>query len=310
MKVLLRIFTVLLVVALGCGAVVYFHPLWVSDQRIRLHLWRSGVRSDYVDLSYGRIHYLEAQAAPGSANLPLVLVHGLGARSEDWSAMIPGLAAKGFHVYALDLLGYGRSARPDVAYSISLEESVVLEYLDAMHLAKTDVGGWSMGGWIAMKLALDHPERVDRLAVYDTAGLYFPATFDAELFAPADEAGLYRLMDLLEPRPVKLPRYIERDVLRKLQRNKWIVDRNLASMMSGKDLLDFRIGGLREPMLIMWGAEDHLIPVSMGETLHRLVPQSILRAVPKCGHLAPAECAGPVVVDTVEFFEANPPLHP
>ncbi len=310
MKALLRIFAVLLVVALGCGAVFYFRPLWVSDQRIRLHLWRSGVRSDYVDLAYGRIHYLEAPAAPGSANLPLVLVHGLGARSEEWSAMIPALAAKGFHVYVPDLLGYGLSARPDVDYSIPLEEQVVLEYLDAMHLAKVDVGGWSMGGWIAMKLALDHPERVDRLVVYDTAGLYFPTDFDVNLFSPSDDAGLNRLMDRLEPRPVRLPEFVARDVLRKLQRNRWIVERNMVSMMSGRDLLDFRLGGLREPMLIVWGTEDHLTPLVMGETLHRLVPQSILKTVPGCGHLAPAECPGPEIDDTADFLKANPPLHP
>jgi pimeloyl-ACP methyl ester carboxylesterase len=224
--------------------------------------------------------------------------------------MIPGLAAKGFHVYALDLLGYGRSARPDVDYSISLEETVVLQFLDAKRLAKTDVGGWSMGGWIAMKLALDHPERVDRLIVYDSAGLYFPPRFDAELFAPADEAGLYHLMAMLVVHPVRLPGFAARDALRKLQRNKWIVDRSMASMTSGRDLLDFRLGGLRQPMLIMWGAEDRLTPVSEAETMHRLVPHSILKMVPGCGHMAPAECPGPVIGDTVEFLKANPPMRP
>jgi len=305
MKVLLRVFGILLVLALGCGAVFYLHPLWVADQRVRLHLWRAGVRSDYVELPAGRIHYFEAQAAPGSANIPLVLVHGLGARGEDWAPMIPGMAAKGFHVYVPDLLGYGRSARPDTSYSISLEESVVVQFLDAMHLARTDVAGWSMGGWIAMKLALDHPERVDRLVVYDSAGIYFPP-FDPELFTPGDEAGLDRLMAMLVPHPVKLPGFVARDALRKLQRNKWIVGRSMASMMSGRDLLDFRISGLRPPMLIVWGAEDRLIPETVGETMHRLVAQSVLRTVPGCGHMAPAECFGPVIADTVEFLTANP----
>ena len=98
--------------------------------------------------------------------------------------MIPALAAKGFHVYVPDLLGYGRSPKPDVDYSISLEEQTVAQFMQAVHVARADVGGWSMGGWVAMKLALDHPEMVDRLVVYDSAGVYFPATFEPELFTP------------------------------------------------------------------------------------------------------------------------------
>jgi len=305
MKILLRVLVVVVVIVLGSGVVFYVHPLWVADQQTRWQLWRAGVRSAYVDLPAGRIHTFEAPAAVGSANIPLVLVHGLGARGEEWAPMIPGLAAKGFHVYVPDLLGYGRSARPDVNYSVTTEEKVVVQFLDAMHLGKTDVGGWSMGGWIAMKLALDHPERVDRLVVYDSAGIYFPP-FDSVLFTPSDEAGLDRLIAMLEPHPVTLPGFVARDALRKLQGNKWIVDRSMASMMSGRDLLDFRLSGLRAPLLIVWGAEDKLIPLSVGETMHRLVPQSELKTVPGCGHLAPRECPGPEIADTVAFLMANP----
>ncbi len=69
------------------------------------------------------------------------------------------------------------------------------EFMQAVGLTRADVGGWSMGGWIAMKLALDHPELVDRLVVYDSAGIYFPATFGADLFVPADAAGVKRADD-------------------------------------------------------------------------------------------------------------------
>ena len=127
---------------------------------------------------------------PDGGGTPLVLVHGLGARGEDWAAMIPALAAQGFHVYVPDLLGYGRSPKPDVDYSISLEEQTVAQFMQAMHVARADVGGWSMGGWIAMKLALDHPEMVDRLVIYDSAGTYFPATWEPDLFTPTMLAGV------------------------------------------------------------------------------------------------------------------------
>jgi pimeloyl-ACP methyl ester carboxylesterase len=222
--------------------------------------------------------------------------------------MMPALAAQGFHVYAPDLLGYGRSPRPDVSYSISMEEAVVVEFMRAMHLVRPDVGGWSMGGWIAMKLALDHPEMVDRLMVYDSAGIYFPATFEADLFTPHDTAGVRKLIAMLTPEPRPIPEFAARAALRKLRRNAWVLDRSTASMRNGRDLLDFRLHNIHQPMLIVWGAEDELIPLPAGEVIHRAVPQSVLDVVAGCGHLAPAECPKPVIAATVEFLKAEPPM--
>jgi pimeloyl-ACP methyl ester carboxylesterase len=280
----------------------------VADQQIRLHLWREGVKSEYVEAGGYRLHYFEALPASGQAGKPLVLVHGLGARGEDWSAMIPALAGQGFHVYVPDLLGYGRSPKPDVDYSISLQEETVAEFMRAMHVPRADVGGWSMGGWVVMKLALDHPEMVDRLVIYDSAGVYFPATWEPELFTPADIVGVKKLMALLSPKPRPLPNFASEAALRKLERNAWVIRRSMTAMTSGRDLLDFRLQGISQPMLIVWGAQDDLIPLSAGEAIHKRVPQSVLNIVDGCGHLAPAECPRPVIEGTVEFLKAEPPM--
>jgi len=308
MKLVLRVFAVVVVLVVIAGGVFYFHPLWVGDQQIRLRLWREGVKSEYAMVDGYRIHYFEALPPQGVAGTPLVLVHGLGARGEDWGAMIPTLAAQGFHVYAPDLLGYGRSPRPDVSYSISMEETVVVQFMQTMHVARADVGGWSMGGWIVMKLALDHPEMVDRLMIYDSAGIYFPATWEPALFTPHDTAGVRKLMAMLTPKPRELPEFAARAVLRKLEKNAWVLNRSTTSMVNGRDLLDFRLHDIQQPMLIVWGAEDELIPLSAGEVIHEKVPQSVLAIVQGCGHLAPAECSKPVIESTVEFLKAEPPM--
>ena len=308
MRFALRVGAFLLLVAVAAGLIFYRYPLWVSDQQIRFHLWREGVKSKYVDAGGYRLHYFEVSPADGSAGTPLVLVHGLGARGEDWGAMMPALAAKGFHVYVPDLLGYGRSPRPDVDYSISLEEKTVAQFMQAVHVPRADVGGWSMGGWVAMKLALDHPEMVDRLVVYDSAGTYFPPTWGADLFTPHDGAGVRELVAMLTPKPRAMPEFAAEAVVRKLQRNAWIVRRSMASMTSGRELLDFRLYKISQPMLIVWGAEDRLIPLSAGEAIHKSVPQSVLNIVDGCGHLAPAECSRPVIKGTVDFLRAEPPM--
>jgi pimeloyl-ACP methyl ester carboxylesterase len=297
-----------LLVVVAAGLIFYRYPLWVADQQIRFHLWREGVKSEYVEAGGYRLHYFEASPGNGGGGTALVLVHGLGARGEDWAAMIPALAAQGFHVYVPDLLGYGRSPKPDVDYSISLEEQTVVQFMRAMHVPRADVGGWSMGGWIAMKLTLDHPEMVDRLVIYDSAGVYFPATWDAELFTPADVVGVKKLIAMLTPKPGPLPGFAAEAALRKLEKNAWVIRRSMTAMTSGRDLLDFRLYQITQPMLIVWGAQDDLIPLSAGEAIHKRVPQSVLNIVEGCGHLAPAECPRPVIEGTVEFLKAEPPM--
>ncbi|MEO6816045.1 MAG: alpha/beta fold hydrolase [Edaphobacter sp.] len=304
----LRVVVLLLLLCVAAAAVVYFFPLQMADQSLRFDLWRAGVHSEYVQAGPYRMHFFEARPSGGAEGTPLLLIHGLGARSEDWAPMIPALAAKGFHVYAPDLPGYGRSERPDASYSISMEEAAVVQFMQVVHLPRADVGGWSMGGWIAMKLALDHPQMVNRLVVYDSAGVYFPATFGPELFAPDDIAGVRRLLAMLTPNPTPMPDFVARAALRKLQRNAWVIRRGMVSMTGGRDLLDFRLNNMQLPTLIVWGAQDTLIPLSAGETIHHDIPHSVLNIMEGCGHLAPAICAKPVLRSTVDFLRANPPM--
>jgi pimeloyl-ACP methyl ester carboxylesterase len=295
-----------LLALIACG-VFYFDPLWVNDQQIRYHLWRANVRSEYVEAGGYRLHYFEATPPDGSPGVPLVLIHGLGSRGEDWAPMVPTLAAAGFHVYVPDLLGFGRSAKPDVPYSLPLEENVALAFLNAIHLQHADVAGWSMGGWIAAALALDQPQRVDRLVLYDSLTLSFDPTVAQDAFVPTDTASLNRLVSVLTPHPRRLPGFVVRATLRKFHRTGWIVQRTMDSIFTKKDALDDRIANVHQPTLIVWGSEDRLIPIAVGQTLHRDIPGSVFVSVQGCGHLAPGECAKPVLASTIEFLKSQPP---
>jgi pimeloyl-ACP methyl ester carboxylesterase len=306
MKRFLLVTAVVLLVVLAGGVIFVRYPLWVNDQVIRYGLWRSHVKSEYLEAGGHRLHYFEASPPDGSAGTPLLLVHGLGASGQEWAAMMPGLAAKGFHVYAPDLPGYGRSSRPDVDYSISFEEQTTVDFMRSVHLTRADIGGWSMGGWISMKLALDHPELVDRLVVYDSAGVYFPASEDVDIFTPTDVAGVHRLLTMLSPRTLTMPDFVAKAVVRRNQEIAWVIHRNMVAMMSGQDLLDFRLHKIRRPTLVMWGSRDDLIPLAVGERIHDTIPGSSLAVVEGCGHLMPAECPKPAIEATVEFLRSEP----
>jgi hypothetical protein len=91
----------------GFGILAWRNPLWLVDRQVDARLRLHGVHSEFVTVNGYKMHYLV-----GGSGRPLVLVHGLGSRAADWANLIPQLIDGGHRVYALDLLGYGRSAQP------------------------------------------------------------------------------------------------------------------------------------------------------------------------------------------------------
>jgi len=249
----------------------------------------SGVRNHQVIVGGHRMHYEVEGPAGGPV---VVLVHGLGGRAEDWRNLAPYIAKAGFRVYLPDLIGYGRSQKPrDFSYSVHDEAAVVLDFLDALRLQQVDLGGWSMGGAIVQHVAADHPERVRRLMLFDSAGLYVLPSWDTGLFTPSNPAQLDQLDMLLMPHPPRVPGFVARDILRVSDHRAWIIHRALDTMLTGQDATDKLLPQLKMPVLILWGGEDKITPPSLGETMHRMLPQSEFDVVPGCGHLAPGQCA-------------------
>src|SRR3984957_6300933 len=293
---------VLLLAGLGFGILAWRNPLWLVDQQIDARLRLRGVHSEFVTVNGYKMHYLV-----GGSGRPLLLVHGLGSRGSDWANLIPQLIDGGHGVYALDLLGYGLSSQPkDARYSIADEASMVEGFLDSQHLPQVDLAGWSMGGWIAMRVALQQPERVRRLVLLDSAGLRFKLGFDPALFQPASPKDLAALEELLVPHPQPLPGFLAMALLRRGGRIGWVVQRSLQSMMTGQDLVDGELGSLTMPVLIGWGDQDRLIPLDVAYKLHHQILQSVLDVYVDCGHLAPARCSSQVGPSVVNFLNAQP----
>jgi len=306
MRTLGRIVLAVLLLGVVLGVTFYLRPIWFLRQTTHFGLFLSRVQSNYVLTPEGRVHYYEAEPRIPGGGTPIVLIHGLGDRDEAWAPMLKRLKRAGFHVYAPDLLGYGRSPRPlDGDYSISGQTKFVYDFIQALGLQKTDLGGWSMGGWIALKLALDHPDLIDRVVVYDPAGIRFQLSEPKNLFEPQTTDDVQRLFSIMEPDAKPLPMNVRRDLLREIQAIQWTIDKNLSSMTEN-DLLETQLPSLSEPLLIVWGADDHLIPLSVGEKMHQLVPNSELDILAGCGHLEPNRCSRRAASATADFLKANP----
>lgn len=294
-------FAACLVLAGVVGAAFWARPLSFFWGYSALGLRLAGAQSRSTIVSGYRLHYyvLGPEAGP-----PLVLVHGLGGRAADWQKLAPFLTRAGFRVYLPDLPGYGESEQPaNFSYSIPDEASIVVGFLDATGLKQVGLGGWSMGGWIVQRVASDHPDRVRRLLLFDSAGLYAKPDWNTALFTPVSPAELDQLDVLLMPKPPAVPGFIARDILRTSQRNAWVIHRALDSMLTGRDVTDSLLPDLKMPVLIVWGAEDRITPLSEGQKIHKLISQSELEVIAGCGHLAPNECADRIGPTVVKFLQ-------
>jgi pimeloyl-ACP methyl ester carboxylesterase len=295
----------MVVLFLLAALLVWLRPLAVLEMLTRARLAYSGFHNESTTIRGNRIHYYEGGSGSG---VPVVLVHGLGSRAEDWANLMPQLKQAGFHVYAIDLLGYGGSARPaNAAYSIPEEAQYVEEFMTQRGLQNVNLVGWSMGGWVAMRVALDAPRRIRKLVLCDAAGIRFQPDFTPEDLEPATLPAVRRLYRLLMPQPAEVPDFLARDMVRRFKRLNWVVDRSARSMFTGADLLDSKLGELKMPTLIIWGKQDHLIPLATGIAMHQQIPQSVLEIYDGCGHLAPGQCAVRIGPRLIDFLDGKAP---
>lgn len=290
------------------GVAFWLRPLDFFDDFTYLQEAIVGVQNRWTWVDGQRMHYEVLGPSDGS---PVVLVHGLGGRAEDWRALAPYFAKAGYRVYMPDLIGYGRSSQPvNFSYSIRDEAAAVVGFLNNMHLKQVDLGGWSMGGWVVQVLAARNPQRVKRLMLFDSAGLYEMPAWNTNLFTPTTPAQLNELDALLMPNPPHIPSFVATDILRVSRQSGWVVSRAMAQMLTGADVTDNLLPQLKMPVLILWGTQDRIIPVDQALKIHRLIPQSKLDLFPTCGHLAPLQCTAEMGPKVVHFLETTPTILP
>src|SRR5829696_6790235 len=122
--------------------------------------------SRFIDVDGVRVHYQEAGPAPAPA---LVLIHGFASSTLVWSKVFLKLAEAGFRVIALDLLGYGYSAKPrNGQYTIAGQAKLLTRLLDRLGIPRAIFIGSSYGGAVAATCALDCPDRVEKLILVGT----------------------------------------------------------------------------------------------------------------------------------------------
>ncbi len=132
------------------------------------HLMKLEFCQKYVDAGGIRTRYAEAGPPDAPA---VIMIHGTGSSWECFCATLES-HAKHFRCLAIDLAGSGFSDRPDEPYEIGFYVKHVLAFMDALGLEKASFIGVSLGAWVTSRLVVDHPERVEKLTMLATSGLF------------------------------------------------------------------------------------------------------------------------------------------
>jgi pimeloyl-ACP methyl ester carboxylesterase len=290
------------VLVISLAAYSFFRPVTVINAYARVRLFMAGAHDGAAQAGPYRIHYIVA-----GSGTPVVLLHALGMDGLVWRSYITALA-RHYRVYAIDLLGFGDSDRPDVDYSTILQAKVVHDFLDAEQLQQVDLVGVSMGGLVALHVARLYPERVRRLIVADAPGVYDRNVRHPPEFLPQDAEQVAEFQRLMTPKPYSMPRFVVRDMVRRLRQQDWVVQRVVKSRRTGRDFLDGHLQNVNMPVLLLWGEQDALTPLSWGVAAHRQLPHSELVILGGCGHIALYDCREQALPEVSGFLlSAEPP---
>jgi pimeloyl-ACP methyl ester carboxylesterase len=279
-------------------------------------------------------HYTVNVAPPGlpatrlyaeelGAGPPVVLLHGLGGSGYTWRYMVPALA-RHHRVIAIDLKGFGRSAKPrDESYAALDQAAYVRSFLERRGLHGVTLVGHSFGGAVAMALALDlnsgrggDPGRVRRLVLMDTPALPQPLSPTVKLLQqpvlplvalsmlpPMVVAQLSLINDdgafaHLTNRDVSMyaaPLADPGGAYALVTTAQQIVPRNF-------DALIRRYPQIQQPTLLVWCRNDSVVPVTTGVRLARMLPRAKLRLIDGCGHTPPEENPGAATGLLLQFL--------
>ena len=287
----------LLVIAVVATALLYvawpatlFRWLIALSRRFARVKWKS------IDVDGVTWPYLDG--GPPDAEVVL-LVHGFGAEKDHWLAYAR-LFSRRFRVVIPDVPGFGEATRsPDLDYAIGKQAERLDDFLEALGISRCHAAGNSMGGYIALTLALQNPARLQSLTLLNNAGVQGSGRSELEEAVGRGESPLVmrspddvdRLLAFTMVRPLKIPGRFKQVVFDQVAAHIDFLDdvfRTLSRDHMGAPLND-KLPEVRIPTLVIWGRHDRLIDVSCVEVLQSGIPNCESHIFEDLGHMPMVE---------------------
>lgn len=264
---------------------------WLYERNRALEAWLAGLEEHDVTVQGVRWVYYARDLEKGRCQ---VLVHGFTAEAANWFRFARHLERDGCLVVP-DLPGFGRSGySPALGYGIPAQAERLRGFLRAIGApAPWHLVGSSMGGHVVLTMAVTHPREVASLALVDAGGILSPVPSDHDrqlgkgarmAFDVRSRADFDAMLDLAMHDAPWMPGLV-RDALAQdfIARNARYL--SFFPQIYHRDLLDSRLGEVAAPTLVLWGARDRLLHVSMASAFGRGIPGARVVVMPDVGHL-------------------------
>ena len=255
---------------------IYRRPWESMNDALRLAMLLAGIREETINLGGVAMRYYCA----GRRGTPIVLIHGLGNSAEVWAGLMP-LLAREYLVYAPDMPGFGKTPLAPEGTNVATHVLYLERFLDALGYPRVTLAGNSLGGWIATRFAIEHPERVEHLYLLNSAGLR-----REPMHLPGGDDRQQALQNLEHtwglPFSLPIPGFILDAVVRNSQTPAY------AGFLRGYDPreeLDGALARVRTPTTIIWGEQDRLLPIACARDMHEGIAGSELVLMPRVGHM-------------------------
>jgi triacylglycerol lipase len=268
---------------------------------------RAGLTARTVDIPGFRIAYLDGGSGPA-----LLLLHGIGSDKDAFVAVAAGLTSR-YRVIIPDLPGFGDSSRPqDARYRIQHQVERVAAFGAALGLTSFDLGGNSMGGWIAGIYAATYPQQVNSLWLLAPAGVKEAAESEmvrrirahqgVPLFAQNAEE-FDAVMQFLYGTPPVIPPDLRQYLIERQTAHFALNTRIFFELNDDLEsaALERRLAGSRIPALVAWGDRDAVLDVSGAALLKEALPAAEMAIMPGIGHVPMLEAAARSVTDYLAF---------
>jgi pimeloyl-ACP methyl ester carboxylesterase len=300
-------------ILVGCGIIL---KMWLN-WRLRHSAGETPKEDHFVTIGKICYHYTEYPAT----GKDILFIHGFASSTYTWEKVAPALNKLGYHIWALDIKGFGWSDKPkDTSYDILTLTEEVYQWMEAFGLDDVVLVGNSLGGGITTLMALLHPEKVGRMVLIDAAAYNTKFPFILKLASFPLSAEITKLF---------FSHWVVKQTLCEVYHHKaWITkdqvdayydrlktDNALNAQIAIVRALVFskfekyinRIPEIQSKSLIIWGEHDRWIPRSSAYRFNEELRDATLVIVPECGHM-PQEEYPDFTVRLIDAFIQDKPV--